>query len=479
MTATLPERLQETRDVVAARRRPQPSGLRRPPGPRSGPLVAALATRRLAPYRMFADISRRYAPVGYLRLGGEYLYVVSDPDLIWQAFVTDARSLLKGRGLQLTRPLLGNGLLTSEGAEHMRNRRLVQPVFHHQRIAGYADDMVAAIDVTDQRWRATGAGAPLRIDVVEQMSALTLDVVGRTLFGTDLSGEAHRVGPALDVVLHRFTRSLSPVSQALLRVPTPSRRRLFAAIADLDAVIAEVIQEKRTAIAAGRAGGDIVSLLLQTVDDETGAGLTDTEVRDETMTMVLAGHETTAMALSWLIRDLTLNPAALEWLREEIDHVPAADFAALAELPRTRAVVAEAMRLHPPAWILGRYATATLDLAGYDVPPGSTILASQYAMHRDPRFWPDAATFEPRRWLTADGVFSERAPGVPRGTWFPFGFGSRRCIGEQFAWLEAVLATARLLRRWDIDVVAPAQVRPLAAVTMRPASGMEAVVRPR
>ncbi len=474
MSTSIHDRLDDTRAAVKRLKVTQPKDVIRPPGPSSAATMARLVTRRAPIYQVFQEISSAHQPIGFVRLGGEHIYVLSDPALIWQAFVTDSKSTMKGRGLQMTRLLLGNGLLNSEGSMHMRNRRLVQPAFHRQRIAAYCDDMVAASDDLDLRWRAKSVDVPAQIDVVREMSALTLDVVGRTLFGADLSGNASQVNQALDVVLEGFTNVMRPASIALMRLPTRSRERLFGAIDDLDAVIAQLIATKRAEIAAGRPGGDVLSLLLQSVDGDTGQSLTDDEVRDETMTLVLAGHETTAMALSWALRDLTMNPWAVEWLREEVDRVPADGMADIPDLARTAAVVAEGMRLHPPAWVLGRYTTAPIELGGYDVPVGSTFIASQYAMHRDPRYWPDPLTFDPARWLDPDGGFDERTPGVPRGVWFPFGFGSRRCIGEQFAWIEATLILARIVRDWDLTVVAPDAVQPLAAVTMRPRGAMSA-----
>ena len=475
---TLADRLADTWATLDDLTVPQPPDVRRPPGPPGRRTLLELITRRTTLLDVFTRLSRDFGDVGYVPLAGEHLYVLSDPGLIWQGFVAEARNTRKSRGLALTRPLLGTGLLNSEGADHLRNRRLVQPVFHRQRIAAYATDMVAATDDLSRGWAARSGGAPIQVDVVEEMSALTLDVVGRTLFGTDLSGSSAEVRGALDTVLQAFAAMLRPGAQVLVRLPTPARTRLFSAIEALDAVIDRVIAEKRAQIDEGAPGSDIVTLLLQSRDEETGAGLTDTQVRDETMTMVLAGHETTAMALSWAIRDLTLSPQALSWLREEVHSAPADGMSDLVGLSRTYAVIAEAMRLHPPAWIISRNLSAPVRLGEWDVPAGATIMASQYAMHRDPRYWAHADEFRPTRWLNGER-FDEKTPGVPRGVWFPFGFGTRRCIGEQFAWVEAVLVLARLVREWDIDIVNPSAITPVTAVTMRPSNPMNATLRPR
>lgn len=479
MSTTVHDRMDDTLAAIERLRVAQPKGIARPPGPSGRRAMLRVATRRTPLYELIAQMTGTYQPVGYVRLGREHLYVLSDPDVIWQAFVGESKNTMKGRGLQLTRPLLGNGLLNSEGAEHMRNRRLVQPVFHRQRIAGYCDDIVAATRDIEADWRTLTGGAAVRVDVVAQMSSLTLDVVGRTLFGADLTGSASAVGQALTAVLEGFSLAVTPASTLLLRLPLPARQRMVAAIEQLDEIIAGLIEQKRADVAAGRPGADVLSLLLQTVDEETGLPMSDTEIRDETMTMVLAGHETTAMALSWTLRDLSMNPDIRDWLREEVDSQSADGLADLGSLPRTHAVIAESMRLHPPAWILGRYVTSPITLAGYEVPTGATFLASQYAMHRDPRFWPEPDRYDPTRWLGPDGSFDERRPGVPRGVWFPFGFGARRCIGEQFAWVEAVLALSRFARNWDFEVLDADKVRPLGAVTMRPQEPMMARLSPR
>lgn len=474
MTATVYDRLDDTRVALQRLRVPQPKGLRRPPGP-SGPLMMLrLLSGHTPSFELFAQMTSSFRPLGYVHFGGEHLYVLSDPGLIWEAFVTNAKSMCKGRGLQVARTLLGNGLLTAEGATHLRNRRLVQPLFHRQRIAGYRDEIVAAAEDTEARWLIQSGGAAVQIDVVKEMSAYTLDVVGRTLFGADLRSTTSTVGQAIGTVLEGWPKAVGPVTGRLMLLPVPARRRMLAAIDDLDLVILDLMAEKRAEVAAGRPGKDVLSLLLQTIDDETGQPMTDDEIRDETMTLLLAGHETTATALSWAMRDLSMNPAVLQWLRAEVDAASADGLTEPASLPRTHAVIAEAMRLHPPAWILGRNVTTEIELAGYRLPPGSTTLAFEYAMHRDPRFWPDPTRYDPTRWIDADGGFDERNPGVPRGAWFPFGFGARRCIGEQFAWVEAVLALARFVRGWDIEVIEPEAVVPLAAVTMRPRDPMPA-----
>jgi cytochrome P450 len=383
---------------------------------------------------------------------------------------------MKGRALQSAKALLGDGLLTSEGTFHMRQRRMVQPAFHHERLATYAGQMVAEAQAHAAAWR-DGA----EIEVVSDMSALTLAIVGRTLFGSDLTGDASDVGNALGDVLEGFSQRLGPAAPALARLPLPANRRLEEAGGRLDALVQRLIVEHR---AAGD-NGDLLSMLIAAQED--GIGMDDRQLRDETMTLVLAGHETTAMAMSWTWWCLAREPRALSALHAELDVVLGGRPPTWDDLPAlavTRATVAEAIRLFPPAWIIGRRLLADVEVGGWTLPRGSLVLASQYAMHRDPASWPSPHAFRPKRFLRRDDatgarVFDEWAPGQPRGAWFPFGFGTRRCVGDQFAWTEATLILATLAQRWEVVPQPGVPVAPLPAVTLRPGSGIPATLRRR
>lgn len=437
----------------------------RPAGPSAVIALDAFLRRRGAAPEFLADVARRYGSVAHLRLVGEHTYVLNTPDVIVDVMLAHGRETMKGRGLQGAKALLGNGLLTSEGDTHLRQRRLVQPAFHRDRIAGYAEVMVETTLRHEAAW-ADGR----RVDLVADMSALTLAVVGATLFGSDLTGDAAAVGSAVTEVLEGLGSRLL-LGPLLLRIPTPGRSRALDASARLDALVQRLIDDHR---AAGDRG-DMLSMLIAAQED--GVGMDDAQLRDEAMTLMLAGHETTAMALSWSWLLLARNPAAARWLREELDTVVGPDrepsFADVAVLHRTRAVVAESMRLYPPAWIMGRRLLAdirvdTPDLGPVTLPAGALALASPYAQHRNPRWWDSALSFDPARWLDPSGAFDEAAPGQPRGAWFPFGWGNRRCIGDQFAWTEAVLVLATLARRWDPMPDPATPVRPMPAVTLRP-----------
>jgi cytochrome P450 len=446
----------------------------RPPGPPARQAFGALLAQRRPPHRFLAETVRAYGGLAHIRVAGEHAYIVGDADLVWLIFVTHGRDTMKGRALQRAKPLLGEGLLTSEGELHRRQRLLVQPAFHHTRIAQYAEQMAAAAEEHGEGW-VDGR----HVDLAEDLSALTLDIVGRTLFGADLKGDAREVGQALTEVIDGFRQQLLPGAALLDRLPLPSRRRTRGAIERLDAIVWRLIAEHR---AAGDTG-DVLSMLLQS--REQGSGMSDRQVRDEVMTLVLAGHETTANALAWAFWHLSQRPDQASWLHAELDSLPhrRLGWGDLPALPRTRAVIAESLRLHPPAWTIGRRLLADLEVGpaagGWLLPAGSICLASQWVLHRDPRYWAEAESFTPTRWLDADGSFSQRAPGQPRGAWFPFGLGSRVCIGEDFAWTEAVLVLATLARRWApaVDPQWPEGEDP--GVTLRPRGGLPATLQLR
>lgn len=475
MTNSVLERSDEARAIVSAMRVKQPD-VARPPGPNGLLSLITLASGRVPTYRFFAGLARFGQPVVHMQLGRDHVNVLFDPETIWEIFVTNGRHATKSLALQLTRPLLGDGLLTAEGSTHLQHRRAIQPLFHNKRIASYVQDMNDAAEVTSGSW-----SDGLRLDIAESMSELTLDVIGRTIFGLDLRQDAAAFAEALDTVLAGFSRGLGPLSGPLSRLPSKRRQAEIAAVENLDRLVAEMIDARRQAIAEGHIGNDLLTMLLTATNDDGEPAFNSQEVRDEAMTLVLAGHETTALTLTWSWHLLSHNPEQAAWLREELDSLPDRPLTSddLRDLPRTYAVVAESMRLHPPAWIVGRWLKKDMRAAGWDLPKGSTVLASQFAMHRDPRFWPAPLEFVPQRWIDEEGRFDERVPDVPRGVWFPFGFGGRRCIGEHFAWTEAVVLLATLAKRWDVQVQSSAEPAMLSAITLRPADPMPSVVRAR
>ncbi|MFM9136384.1 MAG: cytochrome P450 [bacterium] len=441
----------------------------RPPGPSGAQVLRNFIAGDRAPWFM-VEVERDYPTLAHMRLLGEHTYALTSPDVIVDVFIGHGRETMKGRGLQGTKAVLGNGLLTSEGDVHLRNRRLVQPAFHRDRIAAYAGDMVDLTLAHEASWSEGRA-----LDMQSDMSALTLTIVGRTLFGSDLADDAHEIGESLAGLLQGMGRYLV-LGPQVLRVPLPSRKRALESFARIDRIVERIIEQHRELSDTG----DMLSMLIAAEED--GSAFSDTQVRDEAMTLVLAGHETTAMTMTWTWMLLAQNPAVAEWLHEELDAVLAGRAPGMddvASLPRSRAVIAEAIRLYPPAWIQGRRMLTDVEVDGWTLPAGAITLISQFALHRSPRWWDSSLAFRPQRWIDETGAFSEEAPGQPRGAWFPFGWGNRRCIGEQFAWTEATLVLATLAQRWRPELVPGSNVTPVPAVTLRTKAGMPMVLRRR
>ena len=434
-----------------------------PPGPSRrfpGDFVLQFARR---PVPFLERLTREHGDVATFTLGRERMVLVNHPDLIRDVLVTHNRNFRKGRGLERAKRLLGEGLLTSEGEQHRRQRRLAQPAFHRQRVGAYGGVMAEYAARTASRWR-DGA----TVNVGEEMMRLTLAIVARTLFDADVEdAEAAGVGEALTEAFRSFAFAMLPFGELLEKLPLPPVRRFNRARDRLDRTIYRMIAERR---AAGDDRGDLLSMLLLAHDTEgDGSGMTDTQLRDEAMTIFLAGHETTANALTWSLYLLSRHPEVEARLHAEVDaalgagpaaRLPTADD--MAALPYTRMVLAEAMRLYPPAWIIGRRAIDAYPIRDWVLPPRTIVLVSQYVTHRDARFWPDAARFDPERWTP------EAQAGRPKFAYFPFGGGPRICIGEQFAWMEGVLLLATIARHWRLR--GPAMeiaVRPM--ITLRPA----------
>jgi cytochrome P450 len=366
--------------------------------------------------------------------------------------------------------LLGSGLLTSEGDFHLRQRRLAQPAFHRQRVAAYGATMASYAATRRDRWRAGTV-----IDAHKEMMALTLAIVGKTLFDADVEHEAAEIGAALTTTFESFNFSFFlPFGELLDHLPLPATLRFRKARARLDATIYRLINERR---ASGTDRGDLLSMLLLAQDTEGDRGrMTDLQLRDEAMTLFLAGHETTANALTWTWYLLSQHPDVESRFHTEIDQalggrLPTADD--LPAIPYTRMVLAEAMRLYPPAWILGRRALAPFEANGYEIPARSIVLASQYITQHDARWFPDPERFDPERFST------ERQAERPKFAYFPFGGGPRVCIGEQFAWMEGVILLATIAQRWKLRHVAghPVALQPI--ITLRPKFGMRMTVEPR
>ena len=443
-----------------------------PPGPKISLIGSLIYRPGRDPLAFFTNLARTYGDLVSYRMAGEHIFFVNDPQHIRDILVTHHRNFTKSRGLDRTKRLLGNGLLTSEGATHLRQRRLMQPAFHRDRVAAYGQAMVAYADRMRNAWTD---GATL--DIAREMNRLTLSVVGKTLFDADVESQAAEVGAALTGVMESFWMMMMPFSDVLERLPVPRLRRARVARAKLDAIIYRMIADRR---ASSRDHGDLLSMLLAARDEEDaggdGSGMTDEQVRDEAMTIFLAGHETTANALTWTWYLLSGAPEMQARLHEEVDRVLRGrlpNVADIPSLPFVERVVTESMRLYPPAWIVGRRAIAEYPIDGYVAPARAIFVMSPYVVHRDVRHYADAERFDPDRWTR------EFRSALPKFAYFPFGGGPRQCIGESFAWMELILIVATIAERWQLRLVPGHPVAPQPLVTLRTKHGMRMILDAR
>jgi cytochrome P450 len=444
-----------------------------PPAARSkrkGSRLFDLLAFRRDPLKFLTRIAREHGDIVHFHMGPQHVLMLNHPELVKDALVTRADHFHKGRALQRAKRLLGEGLLTSEGEYHRRQRRLAQPAFHRKRIESYGAVMVDYAERTGTRWHDGET-----LDITHEMMRLTLSVVAKTLFDAEVESEADEIGDALTQVLELFQMLLLPYSEYLERLPLPANRRFLRARAKLDGVIYRIINERR---ASGGDRGDLLSMLLLAQDEEGDTGsMSDEQLRDEALTIFLAGHETTANALSWTWYLLSQNPEAEAKLHAELDAVlPDGRLPTIEDLPGlryTEMVLAESMRLYPPAWVIGRLAIKNYEVGDYIAEPGTLILMSQYVMHRDPRFFPEPLRFDPERWTL------EAKETRPQYAYFPFGGGARRCIGEGFAWMEGTLLMATIARRWRMRLVPDHPVVEHPRITLRPKHGIRMTLEER
>jgi cytochrome P450 len=394
------------------------------------------------------------------------IYLLSHPEHVELVLRGNHRNFRKDKGTRLLSGALGQGLLTSEGDGWRRQRQLAQPAFQLDQIQKYGAVMVEYTQRLLRGWKAGEAR-----DVHADMMRLTLDIVARTLFGTSVAGQAETVGRVLDVVM-TFYAGMMAWFPWLQWLPTPGNRRFRRAVRDLDAVIYDTIARRR---AGGPAGEDLLSRLLA-LRDEAGQGMTDRQLRDEVVTLFLAGHETTALALSFCFYLLATHPEAEARLAAELDEVLQGRPPASADVPRLRYaewVVKESMRLYPPAPSIGREAISDCEIAGYHVPRGTQIGLMQWVVHRDPRWFEGPTAFKPERW---DNDLARR---LPRGAYFPFGDGPRVCIGNHFAMMETVLILATVLQNYRLELAPGYRLELFPSITLRPKHGVQVVVRER
>ena len=398
------------------------------PGPKGGYFSGSVTHFRRDQLGFYATCAREYGDVVETRMGPYRILLIYHPDAIEELLVTRSRDFVKSPGVRFLRPLLGDGLLLSEGDTWLRQRRLVQPAFHRQRVAGYGDVMSAFAERQVADWKNGDV-----IEVHGEMMALTQAIVGKTLFDADVSGDAHEAGQAAEVLMHDFGVRLQSLRVVPHWIPTPGNLRSRRALRRLDQLIHRIIEARRT---SGEDRGDLLSILVQAQDADDGTRMTERQVRDEVMTLYMAGHETTAVTLAWTWYLLAQYPEIEARLADELRRVLGGRAPTVADLPAlkyTEMVVTESMRLYPPAYGLGRQAVRATEIAGHPVARKDIFIAPTWVVHRDRRWFEEPDAFRPERW---EGDLARR---LPRFAYFPFGGGPRQCIGNSFATMEAIL----------------------------------------
>jgi cytochrome P450 len=435
--------------------------MRRPPGPRGHWLLGSLPDRRRDALGFYERIHREYGDIIGFRLGAVPVVMLCHPKYAKHVLLDHADKYGKGGMPERLRPALGDGLLTAEGDFWLRQRRLMQPAFHREKLAALVESMAEAAEAHVESWQ------PGELDIAQDMLTLTMGIAGKGLFGAELGGKADAVGPALSVALEESNRRLLAYFDLPLWVPTPGNLRLQKAIRALDEVVFHIIEQRRRGESAGN---DLLALLMEARDEETGAAMDDRQLRNEVLTLFLAGHETTASALAWMCHLLAQHPEEQERLRAEAFAVcgmrPVRDDD-LRRLERCNMAFQESMRLYPPAWGIPRASRVDDVIDGYHVPRRTLVFVSTWLIHRHREFWPDAEVFDPGRFD------KQRSEGRPRQAFIPFGTGQRTCIGGSFATVESLVTVATLLRRYRILPVPEHVPEPLPLVVLRARNGIK------
>ncbi|MEZ4671956.1 MAG: cytochrome P450 [Anaerolineae bacterium] len=437
--------------------------LKRPPGPKGVPVLGSVPEFNRERLNFLLNNARQYGDIVYYKLLNYHIYQLNHPDYIQEVLVNEAEQVNKGDlDKAVLSPTVGNGILTSEGEFHRSQRKLMQPAFHHKRIEAYGQVMTDYTARLLNTWRDGQM-----VDIHEAMTTLTMQIVSKSLYDADVNDESDAIGEAVHTINQiggqQFQQGFVPPKW----LPIAQNRDAKHAIQQLDALMMPIIEERRK---SGEDKGDLLSMLLLAQDEVSGSGMTDRQVRDEAVTLFVAGHETTSNLLSWAWHLLAQHPKAEAKLHEEVNGVlggVAPTLSDLARLPYTDWVIKEALRLNPPAWILnGRKPLTDLQIGGYTIPKGSLIFLSPYVMHRDPRYFDNPSAFIPERW--ADGLEKR----IPRYAYFPFGGGPRVCIGNQFALMEAKLVLATIAGRYSLSLASSKAVELDPLVTLRPKDGI-------
>jgi cytochrome P450 len=440
---------------------PAAATARRPPGPKGLPVLGNMLDFSRDVLRYYTEWARDYGDIVSLRLAGWPVVLLNNPDYAEDVLVRNPRNFIKfPLFFRHVRAIFGQGLLTSEGEFWHRQRRLAAPAFHPQRVAGYGDVMVQ----DTERMLADWQPGELR-DVHADMMALTLRIAAKTLFNAEVDKDVAEIGQAFNTIVEEIARRVKRPFRIPDAIPTPGNIRYLRGVRRIDRLVNAIIKERQ---AHGGDRGDLLSMLMLARDDD-GKAMTERQLRDEVITLLLAGHETTALALSWTWYLVSQHPQVDAKLAAELRDVLGGRAPAVSDLPQlryTEHVVSEAMRLYPPAWGFGREALADCEIGGYAVPAGTTVIVSPWVSHRDPRYFENPTAFRPERW--SNGF----AATLPRFAYIPFGGGPRICIGNRFAMMEAVLVLATVAQRFRLEWQRDRMVVPLPSITLRPKDGV-------
>jgi cytochrome P450 len=442
-----------------------------PPGPHS--ILPNKLFRQFMhdPIKTLTDIANTYGNICHFKFGRRHIYLLNNPYYVEGILIQDHKNFIKSRGLQVSKRLLGEGLVTSEGEYHDRQRRLIQPTFHPNRIKGYGDIMTSHAVRMQERWKDGST-----LDIHKEMMHVTSEIISKAVLGSDIKAEEDEVGVALQTCMEYFNRLQMPFGELIEKIPIlPINKGYQSAKKKLDSIVYSMIKEHRDTESKGvYHKDDLLYTLLEAQDTEAGIGrMTDLQLKDEVMTIFLAGHETTSNALTWTFYLLSQHPTADDRLYAELcsvlgdkdaKRIPTVED--ISKLEYTEKVFRESMRLYPPAWTLGRKAINDYKVDKYVIPAGSIILMSQYVMHHDSRYFSDPDTFYPDRWT------KEARLHLPRFSYFPFGGGIRGCVGEPFVWMEGILLLATICRHWKMHHDRDHKVGLKPLITLRPKYGM-------
>jgi cytochrome P450 len=419
------------------------------------------------PILLFQHLADEFGDIAHYKLGRHHIVFLNHPDYIREILVVQNDRFIKERTVQRTKMLLGEGMITSEGAQHRQQRQVAQPAFHRQKIPAYATTMMEEAADMSERWHH-GEQRDISLDMMH----LTLNIVARTLFATDLRDETFELADAINRImsLYNFLVML-PAAELLVHVRPPGLAAFVKARKRIDALVYRMIEAHRKQKSQG---GSLLDVMLAGCPEDSRQS--EKSLRDQVITIFLAGYETVANALVWTLYLLSQNPQCERRLHEEIEtaldgRLPRFDD--LAKLPYTEMVLAESMRIYPPAWAMGRYAQHDFRLGKYFLPARTTVLMSQFITHRDARYFPDPLCFNPERFT------AENKSARPKTVYFPFGAGPRQCIGESFAWMEGVLVLATLAQKWKFSLIPGHPVEPQPLITLRPKYGMKMRIEAR